>query len=147
MTNPRHALDDVEVEAGGRQAECVVHRDGARWLQAGPAHAGVDHQADLRSVDPGGSDRLLSGGGSSIGERDAVRPLAALTDPGERFEQAGLAVGALVERCETSVDLVRGHDDWCLVELDGDDRDVIETEVGVLDHLILGIDRMVPPPY
>ena len=73
---------------------------------------------------------------------DVVGPLPSLADAGERLEQARLALGALVERGEAGVDLVGRDHDRCLVELDGDDRDVIETEVGVLDHLVLGFDRM-----
>ena len=132
---------DVEVHAGRREPQQVVHGDRARRLEPFTAHARIDDQPDAASIDTRRRKRLLARHRRCLHERDTLGPLAALADPGERFEQALGRSRALVERRQTLVDLGRGHDLGGIARLNRNNRDVVETEGGIPKHSRIFLSR------
>ena len=132
---------DVEVHAGRREPQQVVHGDRTRRLEPLTTHARIDDQPDAASIDTRRRKRLLARHRRCLHKRDTLGPLAALADPGERFEQSLGRSRALVERRQTLVDLGRGHDLGGIARLDRHDRDVVETEGGIPKHSWIFLSR------
>lgn len=132
---------NVEVHAGRRKPQQVVHGDRARRLEPLTAHARIDHQPDAASIDTRRRERLLARHRCRLHERHTLGPLAALADTGERLEQALGRSRALVERRQTLINLGRGYDLGRIARLDRHDGDVVETESGIPKHSRIFLSR------
>jgi len=127
-------VGQVEVEAGRGQAERGVHRGGRRRLQVGPAHRGVDQQADIGRVHPRLGQRLGACHRGGIGEAHVAWPPPALDDPGQPLQQPGPQAHPVVGVGQPIVELRGRHDAGGVDPADGHDRCAVEAEGGVAGH-------------
>jgi len=74
------------------------------------------------------------------GSPSAFLPLAPFGDAGQRLQQARLGSCAFVEGLETTVDVFGSHDLRCRHRFDGENGDIVESEVGVTGHEVLATD-------
>jgi hypothetical protein len=103
-------VGQVEVEAGGGQAQRRVHRGGRRGLQVGAAHRGVDQQADVGRIHARLGHRLRPGHRGGVGEAHVEWPPPALSDPGQPLQQPRAQTHAVVGVGQPFVEL-GGRDD------------------------------------